>query len=436
MDIKTRKKYYNNCNPYKIPSWDTTQIIDIDGYKIEGREVEVRGKKWAEHIAKKIMMSDYHEMVYFTGYPGSGKTTELQRVEQILGDEEYANLLPVYINALEFLPLHESLTQVDILSTIVYNVIEQVSQYQGKTSVFSEDNYFERLWQWLTETNVNIKGGELGTDHSKLVFEMKENPSFRNKVKNAVEDNPSKFKQEIDRELDRLNQEVQTKKVDGKTKDGIVVIFDSLEHNRGVGSEAKIVASAIQQLFANREDLAVPLHVIYTIPPYLNAGGRVKDVEFLPVVRVINRDNSICQDGVEVMKNLVYERIPQEDLRQILGDDERVLEEIIEYSGGYPRDLLRLLREAILVDDYPVSRKEIDSILQELENEYRDTISVEDRESLREIYESKDINFSKFDHIDVAERLFSMHVVLRYRNGEQWFTLNPPTKRVLGIVDD
>ncbi|MBU1667810.1 hypothetical protein KKC13_05275 [bacterium] len=435
MDLKTRKKYYNRCNPYTIPSWETTEIIDIDGYAIEGRKVKVRGKKWAEHIAKKIMMCESEEIIYFTGYPGSGKTTELQRVEQMLGDSEYANLLPVYINALEFLPIHASLDQIDILSTIVYNVIEKVSQYQGKEKVFGKENYFERLWKWLTETEVTFKGGELGDDHSKLVFEMKDNPSFRTKIKYLIQNDPSKFKQDIDRELYRLNELVKTQKVDGKTKEGIVVIFDSLEHNRGIGAEAKTVADDIQRLFSDRDNLAIPVHVIYTVPPYLHV-GRVKDIEFLPVVRVIKRDNGVCQDGIEVMKSLVYKRIPKEDLKQILGDDEKILEEIIQYSGGYPRDLLRLLREAILVDNYPLSRIDIDGIFQELENEYRDTIAVEDRERLTEIYHSKDINFSHFDHIDVAERLFSMHVVLRYRNGEQWFTLNPPSKRVLGITDD
>lgn len=435
MDLKTRKKYYNRCNPYTIPSWETSEIIDIDGYRIEGKEVKVRGKKWAEHIAKKIMMSDSEEIVYFTGYPGSGKTTELQRVEQMLGDEEYANLLPVYINALEFLPIHTSLDQIDILSTIVYNVIETVSEHLGKGEVFGEDNYFERLWKWLTETEVTLKGGELGEDHSKLVFEMKENPSFRTKIKYLIQNDPSKFKQDVDKELYALNERVKTQKVEGKTKDGIVVILDSLEHNRGIGADAKTVADDIQRLFSDRDNLAIPVHVIYTVPPYLHV-GRVKDIEFLPVVRVINKDNTPCQEGIEVMKQLVHERIPRDDLKHILGDEEKRLEDLIRYSGGYPRDLLRLLREAILVDEYPLRESDIETLFQELENEYRDTIAVEDRERLREIYHSKDINFSHFDHIDVAERLFSMHVVLRYRNGEQWFTLNPPSKRVLGIVDD
>jgi len=433
MDLKTRKKYYNRCNPYRIPSWDTMEIIDIDGYKRDGKELKVRGKKWAEYISKKIMMSDSTETIYFTGYSGSGKTTELQRIEQILGDKEYANLLPVYIDAVKFLPIHESLDEVDIFSTLVYCVIEKVSEYQGKGGVFGKDNYFERLWKWLTETEVILKKIEFSGKYSKILLEMKDNPSFRTNIKNIIHDNFSKFRDDVQKELNSLNQIVKTQKVNGETKEGIVVIFDSLEHNRGIGIEAKSVADSIHKLFADRAGLTLPVHVIYTIPPYLNV--KISDIEFLPVVRVINRDNSICRDGIEVLKELVYRRIPKDDLEQILGHGEDVLEEIISFSGGYPRDLLRLLREAILVDEYPLSRAEIDGIFQELENDYRDTISVEERDRLEEIYKTKEINFSSFDHIDTAEKLFAMHVVLRYHNSRQWFTLNPPSKRVLGITD-
>ena len=430
MDLKKRKRYYNRCNPYKIPSWESAEIIDIDGYQINGKEVRVRGKKWAEYISKKIMMSDSTETIYFSGYSGSGKTTELQRMEKILEDRDYANLLPVYIDAVKFLPIHESLDEIDIFSAIVYSVIEKVAHYQGKGEVFGADNYFERLWKWLTETEVSFKKGELSGKYSKMIFEMKENPSFRTKIKMRIYDNFSRFKLDVQKELNSLNEIVKTQKVNGETRDGIVVIFDSLEHNRGIGVEAKSVADSIHKLFANRDSLSLPVHVIYTIPPYLNV--KINDIEFLPVVRVINRDNSICQDGIEVLKELVYKRIPKEDLMEILGL-EKVLEEIIEYSGGYPRDLLRLLREAILVDEYPLSRVEIEGIFQELENDYRDTISVEDKEKLKEIYKTKEINFSSFDHIDIAEKLFAIHVVLRYHNSRQWFTLNPPSKRVLGI---
>jgi hypothetical protein len=435
MDIKKRKKYFNNCDPYKTASLYSKEVIDIDSFKIDNKEVKVRGKKWAESIAKKIYWSDEPQSIYFTGYPGSGKTTELKRVEAILSDKDYANLLPVYINGLEYLPTHESLDEIDVFATIVYCTIETVSKYQNKSSLFTEGGYFDRFWTWMNETEVTLKNIEIGKDSSKVLLEMKENPSFRTKIKNVISEHPSRFKQEIEKELHRLNELVKTVEINGEKKNGIVVIFDSLEHNRGIGVEAQTVADSIHRLFANRENLLLPLDVIYTLPPHLYT-RQVKDIEFLPVVRVINKDNSPCSQGIEVMKALVFERISKDDLESILGKEERMLEEIIKYSGGYPRDLLKLLQECIMVENYPITNDDLESIFQELENEYRDNIPPEYRSILVEIYENKELNFSSSDHMDVAQKLFAIHVILRYRNGDRWFSLNPPSLRALGIKDE
>ena len=431
MDLKTRKKYYNMCDPYRTLS----SAFDIDSYKIDGKLVNVRGTNWAEEIAEKISWSDRPQVIYFTGYQGSGKTTELNRVQKILENPETGNLLPVYINALDYLPILESLDEVDIFSVIIYNVIQTVSEYQEQGDAFKDGNYFDRFWEWATETEIGLKNIEVGADSSKVVLEMKDNPSFRNRIKQFISDNPTRFKQEVEDELYRLNRVVKNYEKDGVKKDGIVVIFDSLEHNRGIGSQAHEVAKSIQKLFANRDTLLLPIDVIYTIPPYLYT-KQIRDIQFLPVVRVVDRDNKSCAEGIEVMKELLYERIPKDDLMEILGEEE-VLEKIIKYSGGYPRDLLKIMQDCILTKQYPLSSEDLQKIFVELENEYRDNISTVNPEILRKVHETKELNVDDFkeEEYDLAEKLFRIHVILRYRNGKRWFSLNPPTLKVLGIED-
>ncbi|CAA6824788.1 MAG: Unknown protein [uncultured Sulfurovum sp.] len=434
MDIKTRKKYYNLCNPYKTLSLASGDVFDIDNFKIDNNFINIRGENWAEKIAKKIEWAEEPQVVYFTGYPGSGKTTELKRVEAILEDRDYTNLLPVYINALEYLPKHESLDEIDIFSTIVYSTMLKVSEYLGESNHLENETYFSRLWTWLNETDVILKNAEVGKDNTKLVIEMKNNPSFRSRIKSNINAYPSRFKDEVIVELTRLNELVKEHAIDGERKSGIVIIFDSLEHNIGIGSEATNVANSIHRLFANRDNLLLPIDVIYTLPPHLS-NRQIGDIEFLPVVRVRNRDNSICSDGVKVMKNLLYERIPREDMNTIFGDDESRLDSLIVYSGGYPRDLLYLVQQVILVDNYPISNADINTIFQELENKYRDNIPLKYKDELLKIYKTKEVDFSDTNQVDMAQTLFSIHVILRYRNGEQWFSLNPPSLRVLGIEE-
>ena len=193
MDKATRKKYYNLCDPYKTRELDSGDVFDIDNFKIENKLMNVRGLNWAEEISEKISWSDRPQVIYFTGYQGSGKTTELQRVQKILEHPETGNLLPVYINALDYLPILESLDEIDIFSVIIYNVIQGVSEYQDGGNAFEDGNYFDRFWTWINETEITLKNLEVGADSSKIVLEMKENPSFRNRIKGFIKDNPTRF---------------------------------------------------------------------------------------------------------------------------------------------------------------------------------------------------------------------------------------------------
>jgi len=135
------------------------------------------------------------------------------------------------------------------------------------------------------------------------------------------------------------------------------------------------------------------------------------------------------------MKELLYERIPKEDLLSIV--NEQMLEELIAYSGGYPRDLLKIMQECLLVKEYPLKQEDLKRIFLELENEYRDNLSTVNNKILKKVYKTKVLDVNEFSvaEEDLAERLFRVHVILRYRNGEQWFSLNPPTLKVLGLED-
>ena len=218
MNLKTRKKYYNMCDPYRTLEIDSGDVFDIDNYEMDGKQAKVRGVKWAEDIAEKISWSDRPQVIYFTGYQGSGKTTELKRVQKILEHPDTGNLLPVYINALDYLPILESLDEIDIFSVIVYSVIQTVSDYQDKGNAFEKGNYFDRFWTWASETDVVLKNLGIGKDSHKMVLEMKDNPSFRTRIKNFISDNPTRFKNEVVSELFRLNQTVKSYDKEGKKK--------------------------------------------------------------------------------------------------------------------------------------------------------------------------------------------------------------------------
>lgn len=433
MDLAKIKKYFNTCNPYQTASFGSTEIIDIDEFKIGDRIVDVRGGSCIGNIAKQIRLSDDPLMFYFSGYPGSGKTTELAKLQNTLSDE----WLCVNVDAIEYFDLNSSINEIDIYAAIIHKAILAVGAYTqlSEDQIFNQDGYFGRLWRWLDETNVNLKQAELGTDGAKLVFEMKNVPKFREQVKGHLENHFTKFKRDTMDELERLDSVVKSFEYGGKQKNGLVIIVDSLEKNQGVGSKIDEVAQSIERVFANRSNVELPTHVIYTIPPYLSARGSLGRIEFLPVIKIITPINEPYNDGIEVMKALAYARIDPEDLQEMLGQShEERLKKLIMFSGGYPRDFLLLLQQVVLVDNHPVDEKNFERIFSKMENQYQEFLPMEYKDELVEIYTSKriDVVVSSDKH-KIAYDLFRNHVILRYQNNELWFSLHPASLRILGL---
>ena len=98
MTFADRKKYFNICDPYRYAKMGSDEFVDLDGMKVRGRD-------WSQELSSDIEMSDKPVYKLFTGHIGSGKTTELKKVQRRLEDINGANLLVVYINADEYIDL-------------------------------------------------------------------------------------------------------------------------------------------------------------------------------------------------------------------------------------------------------------------------------------------------------------------------------------------
>lgn len=434
MDLAQRKKYYNICNPY-AQSIDDKYILDIDGFEIDGRALNVRGENHlADDMVTQISWSDRPQSIYFTGYTGSGKTTELRRVMKRLESPTEGNLLPIYINIVDYFDINSPIDLSDILTIITYKVIVEVGEYQGKSEaeIFGENDYFGRLWHWLRETNVSLGDFDIDVGGANITVNLKETPHFRKIVKQGINDNFSRYKRDIIQEIGKINEEVKRYEKDGIKKDGIVVVIDQLEKNRGTSANSDDVKEAIEKVFANRDNLALPIDVIYTIPPYLSVKKSIGDIAFLPVVKVITKGDKPSQDGIEVMKAFIEKRIPRDDLMVILGDDYiSKMEYIIKATGGYPRDLLKITQSIITTKKYPVSIADIDKSLKTIDNDFQEFLLSHQkyRDELIKIHTTKALTHNE----DIIYNLFDAHAILRYMNGELWYNTHPSIKKLLGL---
>ena len=127
---------------------------------------------------------------------------------------------------------------------------------------------------------------------------------------------------------------------------GLVVLFDSLEKLRGITSNWVEVLQSAERLFAGPAPFVqLPVPVVYTIPPALILRQNVR-ASFMPMIKLYDREGARYDAGFRAARALVEKRIPPGVLAELLGATslESRRERLLAWSGGYPREIVRLLQ--------------------------------------------------------------------------------------------
>ncbi len=428
LDFATRKHYYNRCNPNEsLPPTDERNM-DIDAYGDES----VRGINWVERLASRIELSNSPAFELFTGLPGSGKSTELRRLMTRLGDKDKAHLLTVLVDAEEVLDLTSPVDVPDIIAAIMLRTEQTLLKAEGKDPAKAlHEGYMSRLSTWL-KTEVTLKDPEFSIPGGPtLVIEMKTRPSLRARVRSTIAAHLSSFLNEARQELELYKDRARQC---GFT--GLVVIFDSLENLRGISTNWDEVLDSAERIFAGgAPHLQLPVHVLYTIPPALVA-RRFEEVHFLPMIKLHTREGKPFPQGIEAIRALIRKRILDEDLSVILGPGiEQRVQQLIQWSGGYPRELIRLLRAVLGISKQPISEDDFERIGNELRDAYRKIVPADAFPWLAQVSREHYVTIKDDKHRQVVDLMLSNSAVLRYLNQNDWFELHPAVAQIPGVQE-
>ena len=348
LDFATIKKYHAACKPEESLEPFDPRNLDMDD--LSAGDNPVRGYRWASRLARSIIMSDTPVTKLCTGMPGSGITTELKRLTKRLSEQ--GNLLPLYIDAHEYMDLTNPIDVTDVLMAVLYGAEYGMAEAEGgDLETVLETGYFRRLWGWL-QTETELSKLQVGIPSAgKLVLEMKTRPDLRAQVRKAVASHFSRFHAEICAELIKL--QVRAKKLG---KDGVIILLDSVEKLQGISTNWHEVLESAERVFvSNMHFLELPVNVLYTVPPSLTSRVRKTELEFLPMIKVRDRMGQDHEAGIDMAQQLVLKRIDEPGLEGILGNNwQQRLRKIITGSGGYPREILQILQELLLADDFPI----------------------------------------------------------------------------------
>jgi len=346
---RTLKDAYNLSNPVQpLPPGDPRYV---DCTPVRGNEDVVT------QIFNAITWSDVHVAQLFTGHRGSGKSTELLRLQARLEEADYVVL---YFEADDDLDLND-LEYTDLLLSIARRV---ASDLKPKSIDLPED-LLKSVADWFSETLYTEEqrrevDRELAAEAklglglpetlplvarllARVTGQIKTGRAIKTEIRRRLDPQISQLIGNLNLLLDAAHARIRR-----QGKQGLVLLIDNLDRIvfRDLG-DGRTTHHALYM--EHGEQLrALHCHLVYTVPISVMYSDRATavtaifpDYQVLPMLKVRNRDGSDYPPGLGYLRDILASRM---DLEVLFTPD--AVDYLCRASGGHPRDLMILVRYA------------------------------------------------------------------------------------------
>lgn len=363
----------------------------------------------------------YPQKLLFTGHRGNGKSTELAQLERRL-EEEFFVVRYALKNVLDLYDLN----YIDLLLSIVLQMVTKVSSEDVNLSKATRAS-LESLWSFGQEiefesNKAKTQGAEASIGISeflatflRLGVRVKSEHATRVAMREKVQHRIGDLLEGID---------TMSRDIEQKTNKKVLCIVEDLD--KADLAEAKTI------FYENGSSISSPeLSIIYTFPVALSHSDEFMQIKnylasnyTLPNFKLENKKGGDHAVGKEALKQLLACRVSKDLF------EKEALDKLVEYSGGVPRQLIFLAREACLearVDeaDKVTLDHVIEAVARERQNFAR-MLSKEQRRLLKNVKQKRDI-----DQIENHRTLLHNLSVLEYSNHDIWYNVNPLVENLL-----
>lgn len=421
MDRATKKALLKACKlDEPIPPGDPRHY-DFD-------EPLLRGQPWRERVTEVIDLSSEPTTQLVTGLPGSGKSTEFEQLERDLVALDHRVVLA---DAGAWIRDDAPITHQDILLALVL-------------ALYPDGNP-DGAGGWVKEYVRQVK--EL------FVSEISVHGIGAAGVKAELTTNNTLFQLAARRlgELRDLREKVfgllQTAAVEAdRAGEPLVIILDGIEKRAtgdlsGPEEREKYRNHWFGSFLTYSRDLRPPVHVVYTVPPFMvrraaELGAQYgHELLFLPMVRVFERSDDdqgrpvLHGPGVRAMRAALQKRVPAEHF-----DDPVIAGWLAVHSGGYMRDLLRLVIDCIyrVAQGGTITRDIAERAIVQVRQTYLEGLDLGDQSLLEQVHRDRDFPKERSNRAQM-DALLQGHLMLRYHNARFWYDAHPLVWDRLGI---
>jgi len=380
-------------------------------------------------LERAIRRTEDGQLYYFSGQRGTGKSTELRRLETALNGLDKTRAYVV--DALEYIGDTHPIDTLDLLLVVATAFADRLSEQDALGSTpLGENAPLARFGRWLN-SEVEVTGFTLGG--VKTEFKRQQ----QSIVQRIREFDLARQERVMGECQDYISQMAQAVK-DRWNVSKVVLMVDSLERLRGIGSGAKEMFDRIVKVFdGDLAKLRIPsVQMVYAVPPYLPYLTNVKSLVqlyMLASVRVCEPPSKVRREprpiGMFAMESVVAKRFA--DWQTVL--TKGALDKLIFASGGDIRQLLRrFLLDALdqayfAMDRLPLQADDeiIDTVIAKHRVDFESLVVQDEYPLLAGIAQQNALELRRREDLPVIAHFFDIRAVLNYRNGVEWLDINP-----------
>ena len=400
----------------------------VDSQEARGSEKTFTrlARKFGWDPVSDVFFAPYEKHILFFGHIGIGKTTELRRYALQLNASR--RFYVVEVDVLAKLD-RNNLQYTEVLMAMAETLLERL---HGDGFVLGAEA-LEPLQRWFgnvveTQTTTKELSAELKTvaeGGGGIPGLIKLLATFTAAFKTGSSQK-SEWRREIRNDFTSLAQAFNTlirlaeAQLARKGRaEQLLFLIDGTDKMRGEDTQQFFVQDAEQLL-------AIKTLVIYTAPLHLKYDGRLGgklDADIvLPMMKLYERDGGRFEAGWRTMRRLLLLRAD----RCLFASDAEV-DRLVEFSGGHPRELLRLLKLCCELAEDRIDASVVQTAIQKLAADYRYFLKPADYALLKTI----DSNPIDAGNDEQAQELLHRLALLQYNDGT-WRRSHPVVRTLEG----
>jgi hypothetical protein len=425
---------------YKILSLYALPVEELDQYYYD--LFSSRGDNPIRKIKRRLLDDKLGEMhCLLAGFRGSGKSTELNKMQQELQDDFLVLNISIH-NELD--PVNFNYT--DLIILIMQRLFDCAEENNlnineallANIKSWTNSEEIEKIKEFSNEFEAGAEG-EVGFSipfFSKFFATLKNITKFNYSAKKTINEIVEHQLTDLLRHCNDLIRDISLE-LDSKDKGLLVIIEDTDKLNIDIATKLFHIHSSVF--------MSLRTNMIFTYPIALKCSqlSNIINATFdnncyeLPMVKITNKDGSENHNGINALKELIAKR------GIIHCFEEEVLQKFIKSSGGCIRDLFRMIIDAadFALDEnlHKINEIHYNKAFIKLKRSYKETIAEKQKPDgsvikSEEYYQVLDkLNKSSLKQLENSEIDLDLRhnlCILGY-NGEGWYNVHPAVKEIL-----